>query len=50
LYKTDHFVRASCLLHVDALVAVGTFDCSGRLENEQQSIPTIAADNRFNNE
>jgi hypothetical protein len=39
------------VLHFDALVvAVGSFDCTGTLENEQQSIPTIATDNRFKNE
>jgi hypothetical protein len=51
LYKTDYVLRASsCLLHFDVLVAVGSFDCTGRLENEQQSIPTFATDNRFKNE
>jgi hypothetical protein len=39
-------VLLACLLHFDALVAVGSFDCTGRLENEQQSITTIATDNR----
>jgi hypothetical protein len=48
LYKTDHFLRASCLLHfADVLVAVGSFDFTGRLENEQESIPANATDNRF---
>jgi hypothetical protein len=50
LYKKDHFVRASCLLHFDVLVAVGKFDCNGRVENEQESIPAIATDNHFKNE
>jgi hypothetical protein len=38
-----------CLLHVDALVAVvGSFNCTGRLENEQELlIPTIATDNHY---
>jgi hypothetical protein len=40
LYKTDHFLRPPCVLHFDASVAVGSLDCTGRLENEQQSIPT----------
>jgi hypothetical protein len=36
------------LLHVeDALVAGGSFDCTGRLENEHESILTIATENHF---
>jgi hypothetical protein len=40
-HKTDHFLRSSCFLHFDALVATGSFDCTGRMENEQESLPTI---------
>jgi hypothetical protein len=43
-------LRGFCLLHVDALAAAVTFDCTGSLEKEQQSIPAIATDNRFKNE